>query len=88
MNSGEEDIRTTDSYDRHFMISLSRGLKDPSYGNTEFVPSKKNEPDEERTQKLYAFSHVWEHPIFVNCGIGHLGSQIDVQCLNSIVWTR
>ena len=81
VNSGEDDIRTADSHERHFMISLSRMLKDHSYGNVEFIFRNKNGQVEERTQKLYAFSHVWEHPAFANCRIDLLDSQTDVLCL-------
>jgi hypothetical protein len=69
MKSGEDDFKTADPYERRFMTSLSRKLTDPSYGNVEFVFTDKNGEVEERTQRLYAFSDVWEHPAFAHCCI-------------------
>lgn len=87
MNKGEDNIRTG-SHERHFMISLSRMLKDPSYGNVEFVFRNKTGQGEERTQKLYAFSHVWEHPAFAGCRIDLPESQADVPYLILMFWMK
>lgn len=66
MYADKYDVRNSDTYDRHFRLCLSRGLSDSSYGNVEFLFENKSE---ENTRKLFAFSHIWEHPKFSECGI-------------------
>jgi hypothetical protein len=68
MNSDKYDSRAADPHDQHFRLCLSQRLRDPAYGNVQFVYKDGNVEGEEG-QRLFTFSHVWEHPAFADCGV-------------------
>ena len=78
MNSERYDSRNANSCDRHFRLCLSRRLKDPAYGNITFLYKDSNE---EISPRLFAFSHIWEHSKFADCGICRLDRQADRRLL-------
>jgi len=63
MDSDRWDSRKDDERTRHFRLLLSQSLNQRFYGNVEFYHSSNPSGP-----KLYAFSHIWEYPVFQSCG--------------------